>query len=73
MKYFEIEKVSFSFRPNAFNGPRHLFRMLQPEGSAARRVGYTLPPLIVSEHYVNVLKAIQVEGVRFKHIHTVDR
>ncbi len=67
-----VNRYSFSFNPDEFNGPRHLFRMLQPEGSAARRAGYTLKRLIVSEKVKETLEAIQAEGIRFKHIHTVN-
>jgi hypothetical protein len=67
-----VEKYSFTFHPDEFNGPRHLFRMLQPEGSAARRAGYTLNRLILSEQCVDILKSNHVTGVRFRHIHTVE-
>ncbi len=67
-----VNRYSFSFDPNEFNGPRHVFRMLQPEGSAARKAGYTLNRLIVSEKFKATLEAIQAKGVRFKHIHTVN-
>jgi len=67
-----VNKYSFSFNLDEFNGPRQLFRMLQPEGSAARRAGYTLNRLIVSEKCKETFEAIQAKGVRFKHIHTVN-
>jgi hypothetical protein len=68
----EVNKYSFKINPDEFNGPRHLFRMLQPEGSAARKAGYTLNRLIMSEQCVSLLENIHVEGVRFRHVHTVD-
>jgi hypothetical protein len=68
-----VKKYSFTFNPNAFNGPRHLFRMLQPEGSAARRAGYTLSRTIVSEECVELLLANRALGIRFNHIHTTSR
>lgn len=67
-----VIKYSFTFDPDAFNGPRHLFRMLQPEGSAARRAGYTLNRTIVSEECMEILRDNRTEGIRFNHIHTIN-
>ncbi|MFN9249337.1 MAG: hypothetical protein ACK6DS_19950 [Planctomycetota bacterium] len=67
-----VKKYSFSINPDEFNGPRHLFRMLQPERSSARKGGYTLKRLIMSEKCVEILEEIHVKGVRFRHIHTVE-
>jgi len=66
-----VEKYSFSINPAEFNGPRHLFRMLQPERSAARKAGYTLDRLIMSERCVEILNAIHAKGIRYRHVHTV--
>ncbi len=66
-----VNRYSFTFPLNATTGPRQLFRMLQPEGSAARRYGYTLTPTIVSELCMEALQSHSVSGIRFTHIHTV--
>ncbi len=65
-----VHKYSFTLDPREFDGPRHLFRMRQAKGSAARDDGSTLKTLIVSETIRDVCEGNAVEGITFKPAHT---
>lgn len=62
-----VRKYSFILDPAAYDGPRHLFRMRQAKGSAARNAGYTLNTLIVSEKVKRVAEHAHVTGIVFKY------
>lgn len=61
-----VRKYSFTLDPDAYDGPRHLFRMRQARGSAARDHGCTLSRLIVSEKIKRVSEKARVAGIAFK-------
>lgn len=69
----EVHKYSFTLDPDQYDGPRHMFRMRQAKGSAARDHGVTTNGLIVSE----VIKAVCVEhgvtGIAFKKVHSTKK
>jgi len=62
-----VRKYSFTLDPNQYDGPRHLFRMRQAKGSAARDGGYTLTTLIVSEKIKQIGEHASIAGIVFKH------
>jgi hypothetical protein len=61
-----VREYSFSLNPADYDGPRHLFRMRQAKGSAARDAGYTLSTLIVSEKVKQTAEQANVTGIAFK-------
>ncbi|MFO0810686.1 MAG: hypothetical protein U0746_18820 [Gemmataceae bacterium] len=61
-----VRKYSFTFGPDSYDGPRHLFRMRQAKGSAARDHGCTLSRLVVSEKIKRVSEKARVTGIAFK-------
>lgn len=63
-----IEKYSITFDPDEYDGPRHLFRIRQAKGSAARDDGCTLSRLIVSETIKQVAEESGFVGVVFKKV-----
>jgi len=66
-----VEKYSFTFNYGAFNGTRHLFRMLQAKRSSARDAGATLNELVVSETVQQACTNAGARGVVFRKVHTV--
>ncbi len=64
----EIEKYSITLDPDAYDGPRHLFRIRQAKGSAARDHGCTCSRLIVSEKIKQVAEENGVAGIVFKKV-----
>jgi hypothetical protein len=62
-----VRKYSFAIDPEAYDGPRHLFRMKQAKGSAARDGGYALSQLIVSEKVKSVSEKAGITGIVFKY------
>jgi hypothetical protein len=60
-----VRKYSFNF--DEYDGPRHLFRMRQAKGSAARDHGCTLNRLIVSEKIKRVSEEARIAGIAFKY------
>jgi hypothetical protein len=63
-----VRKYSFTLDPDQYDGPRHLFRMRQAKGSAARDHGFTLKSLIVSEVIKAVCEEHGVAGIVFKKV-----
>lgn len=63
-----VRKYSFTLDPDAYFGPRHLFRMRQAKGSAARDHGATLNELIVSEKVKRAAEQAKVTGVVFRYV-----
>lgn len=59
-------KYSFTLDPEEFGGPRHLFRMRHPNGSAARNRGSTLHRLIASQPIKDACEKAGISGVVFK-------
>jgi len=62
-----VRKYSFTLNPDAYDGPRHLFRMRQAIGSPSRDNGRTLSRLIVSEKIRQVSEAARVTGIVFNY------
>jgi hypothetical protein len=63
-----VRKYSFTLDPDQYNGPRHLFRMRQAKGSAARDGGITLNDLIVSEVIKAVCEEHGISGIVFNQV-----
>lgn len=63
-----VGKYSFTLDPDEYDGPRHLFRMRQAKGSAARDFGLTLNSLIVSEEIKRMCEKNSIAGVVFKKV-----
>lgn len=63
----KVLRYSFTLDPKRFDGPRHLFRMLQARGSASRDHGCTLCRLIVSEKVKSVADKADIRGIVFKY------
>jgi hypothetical protein len=63
-----VEKYSITLDPDAYDGPRHLFRIRQAKGSAARDHGCTWSRLIVSEKIKQVAEENGVVGIVFKKV-----
>lgn len=68
-----VRKYSFTLDPAEYDGPRHLFRMRQAKGSAARDHGCTLKWLIVSEEIKRVCEKHAIAGVVFKKVHSSEK
>lgn len=66
----EVRKYSITLDPDEYDGPRHLFRIRQAKGSAARDLGCTLSTLIVSAEIKHLVEQNDVAGVVFKKICT---
>jgi hypothetical protein len=64
----DVTKYSFTLDPKEFDGPRHLFRMRQAKGSAARDHGYTCGRLIVSEKIKRTVEKNGLVGVMFNKV-----
>jgi hypothetical protein len=64
----EVRKYSFTLDPDQYDGPRHLFRMRQAKGSAARDHGSTMSSLIVSEVIKAVCEEHGLTGIVFKKV-----
>jgi hypothetical protein len=65
-----VGKYSFTLDPDQYDGPRHMFRMRQARGSAARDHGCTLSTLIVSETIKAVSEENGLAGISFKKVHS---
>lgn len=65
-----VRKYSFTLNPDQYDGDRHLFRMKQAKGSAARDHGFTLNQLIVSEKIKDVCERNAITGIIFKKVHS---
>jgi hypothetical protein len=63
-----VGKYSFTLDPDEYDGPRHLFRMRQARGSAARDAGFTLNSLIVSQEIKRLCEKNSIAGVVFKRV-----
>lgn len=63
-----VRKYSFTLAPDQYDGPRHLFRMRQAKGSAARDHGFTMKSRIVSEVIKAVCEENGVAGIVFKKV-----
>ena len=63
-----VQKYSFTLDPDAYEGPRHLFRMRQAKGSAARDAGCCRSELIVSEKVKRAAEVSGVAGIVFKYV-----
>jgi hypothetical protein len=63
-----VEKYSITLDPDEYDGTRHMFRIRQAKGSAARDHGCTLSTLIVSEKIKHVAEQNGVAGVVFKKV-----
>jgi hypothetical protein len=62
-----VRKYSFTLDPDAYDGPRHLFRMRQAKGSPSRDAGCTLNRLIVSDKIKRVSEKARIAGIVFKY------
>jgi hypothetical protein len=65
-----VRKYSITLDPDEYDGPRHLFRIRQAKGSAARDHGCTLSTLIASEKIKHLAEQNAVAGIVFKKICT---
>jgi hypothetical protein len=65
-----VNKYSITLDPDEYDGPRHLFRIRQAKGSAARDHGCTLSTLIVSEKIKHVAEQNGLAGIVFKKVCT---
>lgn len=68
-----VHKYSFTLDPNQYDGPRHLFRMRQAKGSAARDHGFTMNSLIVSEVIKAACEEHHVAGIAFKKVQSTTK
>jgi hypothetical protein len=68
-----VRRFSFTLDPDQYDGPRHLFRMRQAKGSAARDHGFTLSTLIVSEVIKAVCEEHGVTGIVFKKVQSATK
>lgn len=68
-----VRKYSFTLDPDQYDGPRHLFRMRQAKGSAARDGGFTLNSLIVSEVIKAVCEEHGIAGIVFKKVQSATK
>ncbi len=68
-----VRKYSFTLDPDQYNGPRHMFRMRQAKGSAARDHGFTMSRVIVSEVIKAVCEEHGVTGIVFKEVQSATK